>query len=295
MTLRRRKTEASGMASEAEVDHQVILAHLGKGNASRTSLWNLIFVVEVAALLGLWEMISGPLGVMNPKFLPPPSAIFDELWRMLPIVGERPITEDIIFSMKNFGYGYVLAAIVGTTLGLVIGTTKSGELLLGPLAYYAYAVPRSALAPVIILIWGLGAESKVVIIFLLAVFPVLITTMEGGAQVDRALVDAGRVFGATRLQTMRKVILPDLFPYVLIGLRIAVIRGYIGVLIGELMGSFKGLGTILKRSSYNFEMAQSFAVVVILIVLSSLTMLLVSFAKTKLVPWHQEEDLLKSR
>ena len=295
MTLRRRKTEASGMASEAEVDHQVILAHLGKGNASRTSLWNLIFVVEVAALLGLWEMISGPLGVMNPKFLPPPSAIFDELWRMLPIVGERPITEDIVFSMKNFGYGYVLAAIVGTTLGLVIGTTKSGELLLGPLAYYAYAVPRSALAPVIILIWGLGAESKVVIIFLLAVFPVLITTMEGGAQVDRTLVDAGRVFGATRLQTMRKVILPDLFPYVLIGLRIAVIRGYIGVLIGELMGSFKGLGTILKRSSYNFEMAQSFAVVVILIVLSSLTMLLVSFAKTKLVPWHQEEDLLKSR
>ena len=295
MTLRRRKTEASGMASEVEVDHQVILAHLGKGNASRTSLWNLIFVVEVAALLGLWEMISGPLGVMNPKFLPPPSAIFDELWRMLPIVGERPITEDIIFSMKNFGYGYVLAAIVGTTLGLVIGTTKSGELLLGPLAYYAYAVPRSALAPVIILIWGLGAESKVVIIFLLAVFPVLITTMEGGAQVDRTLVDAGRVFGATRLQTMRKVILPDLFPYVLIGLRIAVIRGYIGVLIGELMGSFKGLGTILKRSSYNFEMAQSFAVVVILIVLSSLTMLLVSFMKTKLAPWHQEEDLLKSR
>jgi len=295
MTLRRRKTEASGMASEVEVDHQVILAHLGKGNASRTSLWNLIFVVEVAALLGLWEMISGPLGVMNPKFLPPPSAIFDELWRMLPIVGERPITEDIIFSMKNFGYGYVLAAIVGTTLGLVIGTTKSGELLLGPLAYYAYAVPRSALAPVIILIWGLGAESKVVIIFLLAVFPVLITTMEGGAQVDRTLVDAGRVFGATRLQTMRKVILPDLFPYVLIGLRIAVIRGYIGVLIGELMGSFKGLGTILKRSSYNFEMAQSFAVVVILIVLSSLTMLLVSFMKTKLAPWHQEEDLLRSR
>ena len=295
MTLRRRKTEASGMASEAEVDHQVILAHLGKRNASRTSLWNLIFVIEVAALLGLWEMISGPLGVMNPKFLPPPSAIFDELWRMLPIVGERPITEDIIFSMKNFGYGYVLAAIVGTTLGLVIGTTKSGELLLGPLAYYAYAVPRSALAPVIILIWGLGAESKVVIIFLLAVFPVLITTMEGGAQVDRTLVDAGRVFGATRLQTMRKVILPDLFPYVLIGLRIAVIRGYIGVLIGELMGSFKGLGTILKRSSYNFEMAQSFAVVVILIVLSSLTMLLVSFMKTKLAPWHQEEDLLRSR
>ena len=283
------------MASEAEVDHQVILAHLGKGNASRTSLWNLIFVVEVAALLGLWEMISGPLGVMNPKFLPPPSAIFDELWRMLPIVGERPITEDIIFSMKNFGYGYVLAAIVGTTLGLVIGTTKSGELLLGPLAYYAYAVPRSALAPVIILIWGLGAESKVVIIFLLAVFPVLITTMEGGAQVDRTLVDAGRVFGATRLQTMRKVILPDLFPYVLIGLRMAVIRGYIGVLIGELMGSFKGLGTILKRSSYNFEMAQSFAVVVILIVLSSLTMLLVSFMKTKLAPWHREEDLLRSR
>ena len=295
MTLRRRKTEASGMASEAEVDHQVILAHLGKRNASRTSVWNLIFVIEVAALLGLWEMISGPLGVMNPKFLPPPSAIFDELWRMLPIVGERPITEDIVFSLKNFGYGYVLAAVVGTTLGLVIGTTKSGELLLGPLAYYAYAVPRSALAPVIILIWGLGAESKVVIIFLLAVFPVLITTMEGGAQVNRTLVDAGRVFGATRLQTMRKVILPDLFPYVLIGLRIAVIRGYIGVLIGELMGSFKGLGTILKRSSYNFEMATSFAVVVILIVLSSLTMLLVSFAKTKLVPWHQEEDLLKSR
>ena len=295
MTLRRRKTEASGMASEAEVDHQVILAHLGKRNASRTSVWNLVFVVEVAALLGLWEMISGPLGVMNPKFLPPPSAIFNELWRMLPIVGERPITEDIVFSLKNFGYGYVLAAVVGTTLGLVIGTTKSGELLLGPLAYYAYAVPRSALAPVIILIWGLGAESKVVIIFLLAVFPVLITTMEGGAQVNQTLVDAGRVFGATRLQTMRKVILPDLFPYVLIGLRIAVIRGYIGVLIGELMGSFKGLGTILKRSSYNFEMATSFAVVIILIVLSSLTMLLVSFAKTKLVPWHQEEDLLKSR
>lgn len=283
------------MDLEIEVDHQAISAHLGRGRTSRSYVWNLVFVMEVVALLGLWEMISGPLGVMNPKFLPPPSAILEELWRMLPLVGERPITDDIVFSMKNFGYGYVLAAVVGTTAGLIIGTSKAGEILFGPLVYYAYAVPRSALAPVIILIWGLGAESKVVIIFLLAVFPVLITTMEGGSQVDRTLVDAGRVFGATRLQTMRKVILPDLLPYVLIGLRIAVIRGYIGVLIGELMGSFKGLGTILKRSSYNFEMAKSFAVVTILIVLSSLTMLLVSAMKQKLAPWHQEDDLLKSR
>ena len=290
------KAKAGGRDSvQFLIDHQAISAHLGRSATSRTYLWNLLFAAEVIALLLLWEMISGPLGWMNPKFLPPPSAIFEELWRMLPVVGESPITDDILFSMKNFAYGYVLAAVVGTMLGLLVGTSKVGELLLAPLVYYAYAVPRSALAPVIILIWGLGAQSKVVLVFLLAVFPVLITTMEGAAQVDQTRVDAGRVFGATRVQTMRKVVLPDLFPYVLIGLRIAVIRGYIGVLIGELMGSFKGLGTILKRSSYQFELDKSFAVVFILIVLSSLTMLLVSFLKTKLAPWHEEDDLLKSR
>jgi ABC-type nitrate/sulfonate/bicarbonate transport system permease component len=295
MRAKKVKADLSSMDPEQLVDHQAISTHLRRSKTSGAFVWNLVFVAEVIALLGFWEMISGPLEVMNPKFLPPPSAIFAELWLMLPIVGESPITEDLVFSLKNFAYGYVLAAVVGTTLGLLVGTTKMGELLLGPIVYYCYAVPRSALAPVIILIWGLGAESKVVIIFLLAVFPVLITTMEGGAQVNLALVDAGRVFGASRFQIMRKVILPDLFPYVLIGLRMAVIRGYIGVLIGELMGSFKGLGTILKRSSYNFEMAQSFAVVVILIVCSSLTMLMVALLKKKLVPWHQEGDVLKSR
>jgi ABC-type nitrate/sulfonate/bicarbonate transport system permease component len=295
MMAKRRRTDLSSMDSKQLVDHQAISTYLRKSKTSGAFVWNLVFVAEVIALAGLWELISGPLEVMNPKFLPPPSAILTELWRILPIVGESPITDDLVFSLKNFAYGYVLAAAVGTTLGLLVGTTKAGELFLGPLVYYCYAVPRSALAPVIILIWGLGAESKIVIIFLLAVFPVLIATMEGGAQVNLTLVDAGRVFGASRFQVMRKVILPDLFPYVLIGLRMAVIRGYIGVLIGELMGSFKGLGTILKRSSYNFELAQSFAVVVILIVCSSLTMLMVALLKKKLAPWHQEEDLLKSR
>ena len=92
------------MDSKQLVDHQAISTYLRKSKTSGAFVWNLVFVAEVIALAGLWELISGPLEVMNPKFLPPPSAILTELWRILPIVGESPITDDLVFSLKNFAY-----------------------------------------------------------------------------------------------------------------------------------------------------------------------------------------------
>ncbi len=278
-----------------EIDHEAIAAKLARPGFFKRNVWSFVFVVELIAIFAVWQFIAGTLEWFNPKFVPPPSDVFTELWNMLPLVGDDPITEHIVFSVRNFIVGYIIAAVVGISIGLLIGATKVGELLLSPLVWTAYAVPRSALAPVIVLVWGLGMSSKVVIIFLLAVFPVIVNTMEGARHVETSLLNAGKVFGASRTQQMRKVFLPAVLPFMLIGLRIAVVRGYIGVLIGELVGSFKGLGTILRTSAFNFETSVSLAVVIILVVFANITMLGVSFAKKKLAPWHSEEDVLKSR
>ncbi len=275
--------------AEREIDHDHIGKVLAPPGFIRRHTWNFVFVIEIVFIILIWQFLQGGIEIFPIKFVPAPSGIFTEL---VDLLGDTRTYDHILYSLRSFVVGYVLAAVVGITVGLLVGGSKLAELTIGPLVWTSYAVPRSALAPMIIVWFGLGLMSKVTLVFLLAVFPIIINTMEGVRHVDKTLVNAGKVFGGSTMQILRKIVVPALLPFILIGLRIAVVRGFIGVLLGEFLGSFKGLGKILNTASYNFETARALAIVVILIFLANVTMFLVSSIKKWVAPWHHEESLL---
>lgn len=247
--------------------------------------WNAGILLEAIALIAFWEIAITVLHLARRDFVPPPSDIWDAF---LYLVRSGSLWTHVSFSVGNFIVGYVLAALVGIGLGVAMGLVAPVRTLLSPLVWTMYSTPRAVLAPLLIIWFGFGSASKVAVVFLMAVFPVLLNVLVGVDQVDRQLLRAGRVFGAKRLDLTTKVVLPYILPYTLTGLRLGIGRGLVGVVVGEFIGSAAGLGYLIVRSSAAFDMAESLAVALMLLVMANLSMAAVNVARRRLTPWYRE-------
>jgi len=146
-------------------------------------------------------------------------------------------------------------------------------------------VPKVAFAPLVILALGLGAPSKVFLVFLLGVFPVLLNTIEGVRTVDPSLIRAGRVFGTNGFRLLRTIVLPATLPFILVGIRRAVALGFIGSMLGEFIGGNMGVGYLLKRAAVEFRMDVSLALVVFMILIANIGLLLTDLLQRRFAPW----------
>lgn len=245
--------------------------------------WRVGVVLEVAAILALWQYLVGTLEVVRPAFLPPPSAIAQSF---VDLVGSPSFVEDLSFSLTNLVIGVVLASSVGIVVGLAVGWFRFLEITVEPLIWTMYSIPKVALAPIVILALGLGAASKVLIVFLLGVFPVALNTMEGVRTVDPSLIRAARVFGTRGISFARKVVLPATLPFVLVGLRRAVALGFVGEILGEFLGAAKGIGHSLQEATLHFRMDDALAVVVIIVIFSNLGLITLDLIRKRLAPWY---------
>jgi NitT/TauT family transport system permease protein len=160
------------------------------------------------------------------------------------------------------------------------------NLIAAPWISGIYASPTIALAPLLILWFGVGIWSKVAVVFLLVVFPMIVSTEAGIRTTDPHLVEAIRSFGATQGQIFTKVLLPSALPMILAGLRLGVGRGLIGVVVGELAGSRAGLGFIINNASQVFNMSQLFAGVIILSAAGIILTAGFERLETVLAPWR---------
>lgn len=247
--------------------------------------WNAGVVLEFVAALFLWQLITD-LQIMPESFLPSPTKVWSEL---VFLFQNGSILAHTWFTLKNFLTGFALACVVGIPVGIALGSSGLLELLFAPSMWAAYSVPRIALAPVFVLVFGLGPASKIVLVFLMAVFPITINTMQGVKAVPASLVRVAWVYGANRWEVSRKVVAPSLLPYILAGLRIAVAAAIAGSLIGEFIGSFEGLGLLLARSAFNFEVSRALALVIIVVILAQGLMTTVNRVKKWVAPWDTSE------
>ena len=135
-----------------------------------------------------------------------------------------------------------LAIGIGIPLGLILGTSRTLRLFIDPPLMAIYATPRLALLPIIVVWLGIGLASKIAVVFLGAVFYVLINTMAGVSDTDQRLVRAAKSFGANRFDIFSRIILPSALPAVMIGVRLGIGRGVLGVIVGEMFSSEAGLG-----------------------------------------------------
>jgi NitT/TauT family transport system permease protein len=215
--------------------------------------------VFLVVLFAVWEL-AGVLRVEPSIILPSPAEV---VAAFRDYFSSQDIWADFAASGQELLYGFALAAVVGVTLGLAIGWYMRLGDLIDPLVSFLYAVPRVALGPLLIVWLGIGMNSKVALVFLTSVFPVLINTSSAVRNIDFNLVRVARCFGAGDLQIFRTIALPGSVPFILGGLRLAVGQSLIGVFVAELLGAQHGIGAMIENAGEQFETATVFAGLVI--------------------------------
>ena len=198
--------------------------------------------------LVLWELIPA-LGWVDPFFTSSPSRIITAAGWLF----EHGLWNDILVSLNEFGLGMILAIILGILIGMLLGWYRTLDAMFEPFITMLNAMPRVALLPLIILWLGIGIESKVAAVFLGAFFPIVITVMKGVKTVDETLLMCAHSFNASDRQIFATLVLPTSVPFIVAGLHLAVGRGLVGVVIGELLASQAGVGHMIMVSSATFQ------------------------------------------
>jgi ABC-type nitrate/sulfonate/bicarbonate transport system permease component len=216
--------------------------------------------LSVVIFLTVWELIGNTLQLINPMFMSAPSLVMKAAVQLF-TSGE--IWNDLYVSGIEFFWGYFLSIIFAIPFGIAIGWYKRFAYICDPFVNAMNATPRVALLPLVIIWLGIGILSKVGIIFLGAVFPLLINTRDGVKTTPANLLTAARSFGASEWQIFRAVVLPSTVPFILTGLRLAVGRALIGVMVGELYAATAGIGFMITVAGATFQTDKVFVGVLI--------------------------------
>jgi taurine transport system permease protein len=241
----------------------------------------LLPVAVIVGLLLLWEVVGRIVGI-DPLFFAVPSEIAAAL---VDYAGDA-LWADFRISALEFALGMAIA-LLGIPIGLLIGRSRYLTYAFNPLIDGLYATPILVLTPLMIIWFGLGIESKVAIVALIAFFPLVITVMEGVSTVDHALVSAVRSFGANRLDIYRDVIIPGVTPFIVAGLRLSIRSGVIGVVIGEFIGGIGGVGYRVRVFAGAFETASYLAGIFILVFFAVVMNVAVRSVERRLAPWRE--------
>ena len=214
----------------------------------------------VIVFLTAWELCGNTLQLINPLFMSAPSLVFKAAFQMF---ASGEIFNDLYVSGIEFVVGYILSVVVAIPFGIAIGWYKRFAYVCDPFVNAMNATPRIALLPLVIIWLGIGIISKVGIIFLGALFPLLINTRDGVKTTPHNLLTAARSFGASDWQIFKSVVLPSTVPFILTGLRLAVGRALIGVMVGELYAATAGIGFMITVAGATFQTDKVFVGVLI--------------------------------
>ncbi|HEY7999612.1 MAG TPA: ABC transporter permease [Pseudolabrys sp.] len=241
-----------------------------------------VTAISVACLLLLWEIFGRDV---NPVFGSYPSAIAVAFWELL---RTGQLGSALFESLQPFFVGYGLAIVAGIPIGLVIGRFRTVEAAFGIYVTAGYAMPLVALVPLLILWLGLGFAVKVAVVFLMSLFPICINTWLGVVAVPKTLIEVGKSFVAPDHVILRRIILPATLPYIMAGIRLAVGRAVVGMVIAEFFTTISGLGAVIINSANNFDTATMFVPIIILMVMAIGLNWLIGFVERKVAPWQAE-------
>ena len=206
--------------------------------------------ISVALFLVLWELVGNTFQLINPMFMSAPSLV----WKAaVQLFGSGEIWNDLRVSGIELLGGYLLAVFFAIPFGIMTGWYKKMSAIFDPFINAMNATPRVALLPLVIIWLGIGILSKVGIIFLGAVFPMLINTRDGVKTTPQNLLNAARSFGASEWLVFKTVVLPSTVPFILTGLRLGVGRGIVGVMVGELYAATAGIGFMITVAGATFQ------------------------------------------
>jgi sulfonate transport system permease protein len=233
----------------------------------------------VALILIIWEIV-GPF--ISPIFFTYPTKIAVAFYD-LTVSGELPFF--LAQSMEVMFYGLVIAIAVGIPLAVAMARFRWLDWALDLPVNALYATPLVAVVPLLVLWFGIYLKAKIIVVFLFAVFPVLINTYQGVRECDKNMIEVARSFRSSERRMWQDVLLPFALPYIIAGIRLAIGRGLIGMIIAEFYTTITGLGFMITRYANLFEMDKTFVPVIVLMMLGvSLTTMLQWFGR-RIAPW----------
>jgi NitT/TauT family transport system permease protein len=253
-------TRTAALPVQTSADEDVTPEAQGTMSARHMAIARFIIV---GTLLGAWEFAPVSRGI---KFwLSSPSAILSTLWGWM---ADGSLWAHLAATLSVMVTGYVIGCAAGIILGFLFGFLPRLYRVLVPFIAAFYALPKIALAPLFIILLGIGMSSKVALVAITVFFLLLNSTIDGVHDVDRDLVQSLRLMGATRMEVLRKVLLPSALPWIFTGARISVRYAFTATLLAELIAANRGLGFLIEFNSGNFNATGSYAAIVVLVAFS---------------------------
>lgn len=244
----------------------------------------LMLVWQIAlgvAILLIWQGASGRL--IDDFFISNPLEVGRRLYQW---IADGSLFLHIWATVYATIVGFVLGAVIGVVLGIWLGVSSFTARLLNPYLNALNALPKVALAPLFVLWFGLGIESKIALAAVLVLFLVFLNTYAGVREVDQDLIDGARLMRATRAQLITKVIVPSSMSWVFAGLRISVPYALIGAVLGEMIAANRGLGYLVQFSGAQFDSAGVFAVLIVIALLAVALNFLVDLVQDRMQNWR---------
>ena len=202
------------------------------------------------------------------------------------LLSSGALLNDLAVSAVPFFYGFTAAVVVGVTVGIVMGWRVRVGYALDPLMTVFYASPLVALAPLVVVFFGVGVFAKALLIFALSVFPFIFNAAAGVRAVDRLLINVVRSLGGREIDLYFKVIVPSVLPYIVAGARIAIGRALVGVLVGEFFAASEGIGFAIARWGDLFALDKMFACIIVVMVIAVIFTEGIRFAERAAFPWR---------
>jgi len=265
----------------------------GELGAPGKSLWHrleptILGSASIVILLLLWEVLPRIITMKagTKLFFTTPSEIVGTLWRLF---STGTIWTPLAVSASGFALGLGLAIVVGLPLGVLIGRSRTLNAMLDPFITAFNATPRLVFLPLVMLWFGLGLWTKVVIVFIGALFPILINTYEGVRNADRTLINVVRSFGASEWDVARLVVVPNAMPYIIAGLRLAIGRAVLGVVVAEFFGSESGLGVMMMQAAGRYQVDVVFSGLIVFAALSLAMTAMVQVLENRLSLWRPQK------
>jgi NitT/TauT family transport system permease protein len=240
-----------------------------------------IGIVSPLLLLGIWE-IAGQLKLIDARFFPPPSSIAHQFGVLL---ASGELATNTLASLKRLGLGMLLGGVPALLLGLAMGTSRPLRAAIDPLISATYPIPKSAILPLVLLIFGLGEMSKIVMVALGAFYPILINTVLGVVNIDRIYIDVGHNFRASRWQVFRTIALPGALPSIMAGVKLAAGMGLILIAISEMVAANDGIGFMIWNSWQVLTVDTMYVGLLVIAVLGFIFSVILDEIERRLIPW----------
>jgi sulfonate transport system permease protein len=221
--------------------------------------------------------------VMSAFWISSPGGVFNAF---VQLIGSGQLLKAMWSTMLVVTAGFVLGTAIGVFLGVALGVNRTIARVLDPFLIGLYSLPRVALVPLFIIWFGIGFQMKVVFTALLVFFPIFMNTISGIKSVDHDLIDVIRVMGASRWDTVRRVLIPSALSWVFAGLRISVPFALIGAVVAEMFSSNQGLGYLISRTASQFDTGGLFAALIATTVLGLILDMAVHASERYLMPWR---------